>query len=390
MISKKSRKVIAAVLIGATVCASGTFAYFNSKTNLNNIMDKNADAKNTLNITNGHVEIDGQIKTSTIGNLKSNWTYDVARIAGYGSGINADTFEKQHRSPDITGVGEDESGNKVDAAWTNVTTNYPDGTNKTMKRVEIGAPVTGVITNARPGDAIVLGVAKAGVAADAADVDGSGLTFLNKSNITTNIRIDVQRDENGKILPKVIDEFAKLSKAGWIMRINGTEYNLSNLNYANLNEPTKPRSYDVTLVDTPEGDASHFKNYYPDATTLEEATNKQNEEKTAYNTAKAAYDSARTNFATQIEKIVKTVYAVEPATAEEIEAGGKTLEQASFGLTIRFELPLLTENKFQGKDTVGSVAGDDGVDIRNIFTIVATQENNPGWNQDGSGKQPWN
>ena len=48
MISKKSRKVVAALLIGATVCASGTFAYFKSKKDLTNIMDKNADAQNKL------------------------------------------------------------------------------------------------------------------------------------------------------------------------------------------------------------------------------------------------------------------------------------------------------------------------------------------------------
>ena len=240
MISKKSRKVVAALLIGATVCASGTFAYFNSKTDLSNIMDKNADAQNTLNITNGHVEIDGKIKTSAIGDVASNWTYDVARIAGYGA-LDAAAFEAKNRSMDITGVGYKGTSKMADA-WEDVDTVYPSGTIAT-NRVKIGAPVTGVITNARPGDAVVLGVATAGVASDATNVDGSGLTFLNKSNITTNIKIDVQRDENGKILDSVLDEFAKLAKAGWIVRINGVTYDLSSAGYPNLN---KPASYGVT------------------------------------------------------------------------------------------------------------------------------------------------
>ena len=370
MISKKSRKVVAALLIGATVCASGTFAYFNSKTDLSNIMDKNADAQNTLNITNGHVEIDGKIKTSAIGDVASNWTYDVARIAGYGA-LDAAAFEAKNRSMDITGVGYKGTSKMADA-WEDVDTVYPSGTIAT-NRVKIGAPVPGVITNARPGDAVVLGVATAGVASDATNVDGSGLTFLNKSNITTNIKIDVQRDENGKILDSVLDEFAKLAKAGWIVRINGVTYDLSSAGYPNLN---KPASYGVTLTD------ANFATYYPKAANLAEA-------QTAQTTEKNAYDNSKTEFAKILENIVKTVYAVKPATADEIAAGGAELAQKEFGLTIRFELPLLTENKYQDKNTVSSDAGDEGVDIRKLFTIVATQENNPGWNVDGTDTQPF-
>lgn len=370
MISKKSRKVVAALLIGATVCASGTFAYFNSKTDLSNIMDKNADAQNTLNITNGHVEIDGKIQTSAIGDVASNWTYDVARIAGYGA-LDAATFEAKNRSMDITGVGYN-GASKIADAWEDVNTAYPSGT-ITTNRVKIGAPVTGVITNARPGDAVVLGVATAGVASDAANVDGSGLTFLNKSNITTNIKIDVQRDADGKILDSVLDEFAKLAKAGWIIRINGVTYDLNSAGYPSLN---KPASYGVTLTD------ANFATYYPKAASLAEA-------QTAQATEKNAYDNSKADFAGILENIVKTVYAVKPATAAEIAAGGAELAQAEFGLTIRFELPLLTENKYQDKNTVSSDAGDEGVDIRNLFTIVATQENNPGWNVDGTDTQPF-
>lgn len=100
-------------------------------------------------------------------------------------------------------------------------------------------------------------------------------------------------------------------------------------------------------------------------------------------------NNSKTEFAKILENIVKTVYAVKPATADEIAAGGAELAQKEFGLTIRFELPLLTENKYQDKNTVSSDAGDEGVDIRKLFTIVATQENNPGWNVDGTDTQPF-
>lgn len=385
MISKKSRKVVAALLIGATVCASGTFAYFNSKTDLNNIMDKNAGAQNTLNITNGHVEIDGKIKTAKIGGVDSNWTYDVARIAGYG-GKDVTVFEEANRSMDITGVGYDTLG-KITTAWEDVVTTYPSG-NVTTNRVKIGAPVTGVITNARPGDAVVLGVATAGVAENADNVDGTGLTFLNKSNITTNIRIDLERESDGTIKDSVVDEFAKLSKAGWIMRINSVTYDLSDNDYANLNAPVKPAGYNQTLNAT-DGDTLNYKNFYPDAANLTDAQALQLADKNTYDAAVTAYATAKTNFIGKLENIVKTVYAVKPATADQIAAGGAELEQAEFGLTIRFELPLLTENKYQDKNTVSADLGDEGIDIRKLFTVIATQENNPGWNVDGTDTQPF-
>ena len=50
---------------------------------------------------------------------------------------------------------------------------------------------------------------------------------------------------------------------------------------------------------------------------------------------------------------------------------------------VRIELPLGTGNTYQNK-AVGTNA-EDGFDVSKIFEIRATQENNPGWNEDGSG-----
>ena len=76
------------------------------------------------------------------------------------------------------------------------------------------------------------------------------------------------------------------------------------------------------------------------------------------------------------------------APAADIETG-TALSQDNFGLKIRFELPLLTKNKFQDAQTVADASDTDGVDIRNLFTVIATQENNPGWNVDGTDTQPF-
>lgn len=52
---------------------------------------------------------------------------------------------------------------------------------------------------------------------------------------------------------------------------------------------------------------------------------------------------------------------------------------------VRFELPLATGNAYQGKDGSTGVVSD--LDLSNLIEIQATQENNSGWNQDGSGEQ---
>lgn len=50
---------------------------------------------------------------------------------------------------------------------------------------------------------------------------------------------------------------------------------------------------------------------------------------------------------------------------------------------VRFELPLLTENDKQ--NATNTNASVSGLNLSDVFEIQATQENNGGWNQDGSG-----
>ena len=209
MISKKSRKVVAALLIGATVCASGTFAYFNSKVDLGQIAANNAGTQKTLDITNGKVKVSGNIGGTGIADLAKVWTYDVARLSTTddvaalykadlsvsGSGkikaINADedvaAYITKNQSPDILGVG-------------NITANR-------TTRAAIGDPVTGRITLARPGDAFVLGTA----VSSGADTN-TGLEVLNASTLTTKVNI-VVKDDAGK--DAATTELTKLFAGGW-------------------------------------------------------------------------------------------------------------------------------------------------------------------------------
>lgn len=209
MISKKSRKVVAALLIGATVCASGTFAYFNSKVDLGQLAANNAGTQKTLDITNGKVKISGNIGGTGIANLDKVWTYDVARLstadevaalyktdlsvsgAGKIKQINADedvaAYITKNQSPDILGVGG------INA-------------NRTT-RAAIGDAVTGKITLARPGDAFVLGTAISS-GADAS----TGLEVLNESTLTTKVNIVVKDDASKNAATA---ELTKLFAGGW-------------------------------------------------------------------------------------------------------------------------------------------------------------------------------
>ena len=55
----------------------------------------------------------------------------------------------------------------------------------------------------------------------------------------------------------------------------------------------------------------------------------------------------------------------------------------SKSIDIRLELPLTINNTFKG-DSVGSAGAITAFDVSSLFTIVATQENNPGWTEAGN------
>ena len=52
-------------------------------------------------------------------------------------------------------------------------------------------------------------------------------------------------------------------------------------------------------------------------------------------------------------------------------------------VSVRLELPLTTGNAYQGVGDGTKTITD--LNISNLFEIRATQENNPGWNEDGTG-----
>lgn len=53
-------------------------------------------------------------------------------------------------------------------------------------------------------------------------------------------------------------------------------------------------------------------------------------------------------------------------------------------VSVRLELPLTTGNAYQGAGDGTKTITD--LNISNLFEIRATQENNPGWNEDGTGE----
>lgn len=347
MISKKSRKVVAALLIGATICASGTFAYFNSKLDMKNIEGTDENTVSKLDITNGHVEITGKINGTTGTALGSLWSYDVARVstrdavnaagenkdkvrsalelAGNGSttleAIAADTnYLATHRSPDIA-QNDDEGTKKLANEAVKIQEN---GKDYTINRAIIGTQVTGKVLYARPGDAFVFGNG-AGTEAGVAD---AGLDVINKSNITTKLGIRI----NGTKLAAIKDQVAAMNKAGWKVYI-------------------KIKGLDGAGNQTAISDYADYKEIDFDKLT-------------GGNVIELIPLQAGTNASPVTEATNGT------------ETGVK--------IQMRVELPLLSGNNYQDLNTTSATDGTGALDILDMFEIVATQENNPGWTQAGT------
>lgn len=271
---KKSKRYLIAGLAIIAVTASSTLAYFTSTATIGNT-DGGTNPL-ALNITNGKVEITAN---PGAGGSSPNWTYDVARESSKpaysaldAAGITA--YEGTNRSIDMLGLG----GAKVD-------------------RWPIGAPVTGAVTLARPGDAFVMGTAVEG-----GDTSGAntGLNITNSSTLTVKVNFIAKTDANAT------DTFAALLNAGW--------------------------------------------KFY---------AGKQGGLLTEYTSA--------SDLATGMNTILNA----------ETWTNGHAVK-----LDIRLELPLTTIDDFQS-DAV--VSGDvTSFNLNNLFTIKATQENNPKWNNAGT------
>lgn len=331
MISKKSRKVVAALLIGATVCASGTFAYFNSKVDMDKIANLD-NAQKELKITNGKIKISGRLANAAGTNM-AGWSYDVARVSTIDdsaklkvagalgaefTGKTADgkydltaldaTFTSKNQSPDLQGTAQ--------------TTVSKD------ERVKLGTSIAGEITKARPGDAFVLGKDTYDKSSGELKASDGGIEIINNSNLTTKIGFRLNLDKDGAdISANQEAQLDALKAAGWKVYLK--------VETPNGVDPTNP------YTDWKEFDIADF--YDEDA-----ATNK-----------------------------LKTyqIASLDPATTTDESAGIK--------FQVRVELPLLTGNNMMEKSNI-TAGVTTGLDLTKLFEVVATQENNPGWTQDGT------
>ncbi len=368
MISKKSRKVVAALLIGATVCASGTFAYFNSKADLTNIDGVEDDAVQKLAITNGKVKISGKMATASIDGLNSMWSYSVAAVSSeklynalVDSGAtdlqkntlrnalvlsNAGTadlnFINTHRSPDIAyGTIQSVDTGKVDGLGNTIyedkiTTQTKLDNDTTGKggisRAKIGAPVGEYAILARPGDAFALGTD--GVGAEGLDGTNTGLTIVNESNLTTKLGMRLNISE------------ADATKAQQQAALDALE-NIGAKVYVKVTSLAKDASgNDIATTPTT---LDNWKGF--DLSDFLDVDGK-------------------------------------PITYQILNMAGDVngAKQDSFKVDFRVELPLMTGNKKQGLSSLKDADGTavDPFDITNMFEFVATQENNPGWTQAGT------
>ena len=193
-----NKKRIGALLIGATllVGALGSFAYFTSNANLKG-NGENGQLQ-AIKITNGKVVVTADITGEGTG--LSDWTYDVARLS---SNIQEGDVDK-HRTPDIELKNGDTDRTEIGG----------------YKRANIGASLADVITKARPGDAIVLGVQNSN--------SETGLNIEVDSNLTIKMRL-IAEDLDGEKEGVQNQYLDNMKAAGWKLYINNEEKQFENL-----------------------------------------------------------------------------------------------------------------------------------------------------------------
>jgi predicted ribosomally synthesized peptide with SipW-like signal peptide len=287
---KKRTRLIIAGILAIAVTGASTFAYF---TSIATVTPNDGQVPLALNITNGTVTVNAGIGD---GSTTPTWTYDVARLS---------TSDATYA---LYGLTDTNTNGKIDEGDTDYNTKYviPNRSKDIVGvsavgigtvdpetgRYAAGAPLTtGTISNARPGDALVLGVAGAGT---------EGINITNASNLTVKVKIAAKTDAT------TTNTINALATAGWVLFVNGN--------------------------------------------------------------------------ATPVTDVASLQSALD-ATTNSLAAG----QSLASPIKIRLELPLLTTDAYEGKvldvDTV--TAGTQALDISSLFTIIATQENNPGWTDAG-------
>lgn len=399
MISKKSRKVVAALLIGATVCASGTFAYFNARIDLKNVDGLDQNATKTLNITNGKIVIKGKMAGSEAGDLTSLWGYDVARVStiellkadsssdqklknfqdamvgkvdinqvapatGYDlSKFDENDYVQVNQSPDILGLSDNMT--KTEAI------NYLTG--EIRKEADVVDPTGNAVTNSTPIAEIKTKMTTTPTFTSpklvslVADYD-----YVN-SVTATNVRLTratIGAGVTGAISnARPGDAFALGAVDSVSMETAGIEIdNQSNLT-TKIGIRLNSKEIDKVKAQLNSMNANGWK-VYVKVTGVSDAASPFKEWKEI---------SASSFTGTEVDDdLVCSVASVRPG-------------QAAPKLQMRVELPLNTTNAYQELATGDGYTATNGTnefDIANMFEIVATQENNPGWNEDGSTSNP--
>lgn len=417
MISKKSRKVIAAVLIGATVCASGTFAYFNSVLDLNSALDNGALNK-SLKITNGHVEITGKIGGAELSAVDHLWYYDVAsksamedlikyakgsevgltettavsgddatkaakvkklndKLKSLGINFTADTtttltnlkeidlsgFVNAHLSPDFT----------VDS--TKVSTETGKGTTSNT-RIAYNGKIYNIEATEGTSKEVDLR------AAVNKDLKAAGKAEINTVITNVNDFLDSVKTLSTDIANKfttysVVKQGAEINPGSITLTRPGDAIGLGKLNSDGsidgleiVNKSTITTKLDIRLKTDSTGAI--------DNDVVQSIKGLADAGWVLYiNDTRFDFSKYLTTDGT-IQKAVKDLQT-ELINNSAVYAPGNS----KIKLNVKLELPLMTGNAYQDANTSNSGSQAD-FDVTQLFDIVATQENNPGVNEDGT------
>lgn len=408
MISKKSRKIIAAVLIGATICASGTFAYFNSVLDLNQGLS-NDSLNKSLKITNGHVEITGKIGGEELADVDHLWYYDVASKSAV-EDLQKYAKDKIYTTvPDGTIANQSAATNTQDSLLASLKAKlaalgFDYVATKDTKMSDLTAEnlvnANFVASHVSP-DFAIDGTSVANTVSDTKCIYNGKIYDLN-AVVGTSKKADLVKainDEFGNTLVTDSDTLAEIKQ-------KAAEKGITVSDYSVVKQGTEINPGSISL--TRPGDAIGLGKLNEDGTIDGlEIVNKSNIttkldirlktdstgaiDKNIIESIKGLADAgwvlyvndARFDFSKylnggSIEDAAKDLQTELINNSAVYAKGNSTIK-----LNVKLELPLMTGNYYQDKDTTN--AGKQvNFDVTQLFDIVATQENNPGVNEDGT------
>ena len=318
---KKSTRLLIAGLMAISVTGASTLAYFTSGVSLGT--GSTGDSQKELSIENGKVEISAEIGGEE--NAANFWYYDVARV-----------------STDETNNGLDSTAKTTLYKWmnTDATSAIDEATLNTIDTTSSPATLK---------DAVGL----------------ANTTYYVKKNLSPDILgVGVATEPRGaraNVYDKVTGEITKARPGDAFV-----------LGYVASDEGNATANEGLTITNT---------------STI----------KTKVRVSASSNDAGK-----EISKLTKSGWKIYSKVSEgawkEITVSGTdgayvvnnlpevTLGNDQTSIYIRIELPLSTGNAYNS-GSGGFVSGNDKVDsfdVSKLFSITATQENNPGWKEDGS------